>query len=70
MADLHVRVDDALVEAARRRAPLPEDMSRAAVVRFAMAQLAGWPRDRAQQAARGWNRRIGEPAGCSPERTQ
>jgi hypothetical protein len=52
-ADLHVRTDRKLVEAARHRAGLPLWLPLPAVARFALARLAGYDHEEALQLARG-----------------
>jgi hypothetical protein len=42
-----------LAAAAARRSGLPEDTALAALARFALARLAGWPADAALTVARG-----------------
>ena len=51
MDDLHVRVPESLSEAARERAALPPGPGPAALVRYALAKLAGWPEPAARQLA-------------------
>jgi hypothetical protein len=43
MADVHARVDDALLEAARSATGLPGDASGPRIVRASLATAAGWP---------------------------
>ena len=43
MADIHARVDDGLLEAARTATGLPEDASGPRIVRASLATVAEWP---------------------------
>lgn len=63
--DVHIRVDDQLADAARRGAGLPADVGLAAVIRLALAKLAGWPDAAASYAAR-ISREAGQPVGSNP----
>jgi hypothetical protein len=52
MAETHLRVPDALAEAARQKAGLPRWAGTAALARYALARLAGWNREAALSVAR------------------
>jgi hypothetical protein len=47
-----VRYDSALIESARRGAQLPPETGFSALVRYALAKLAGWPEDASRAVAR------------------
>lgn len=52
MAEIHARVADELLEAARSATGLPEDASAARIVRASMATAANWPPEAVALAAR------------------
>jgi len=52
MADVHARVDDSLLEAARSATGLPEDASGPRIVRASLATAAGWPAEAVALVAR------------------
>jgi hypothetical protein len=52
MADIHARIDDALLEAARSATGLPEDASAPRIVRAGLATAAGWPAEAVAMVAR------------------
>lgn len=52
MADVHARVPDELLEAARTAMSLPEDASGPVVLRASLATSAGWPAEAVAVAAR------------------
>ncbi len=52
MIDTHVRLGEELADAARLGAGLPESISLAALVRYCLAKVAGWPEPAAHGAAR------------------
>jgi len=52
MKDVHVAVADGLAAEAMRAAKLPAGTPVQAVIRFALAKLAGWPDAAALHAAR------------------
>ena len=51
MADTHIRVDESLADAAREAVGLPH-ITLPALVRLALAKLAGWPDAAAATIAR------------------
>ena len=48
----NLSVPDALVNAARRQAELPEEAGLAAMARYALARMAGWDQEASVTAAR------------------
>jgi hypothetical protein len=52
MYDVHARVPEPLIEAARSGPDVPAGLGLAALVRLALARLAGWP-DTAVRAVTG-----------------
>lgn len=52
MHDIHVAVPEALADDARRAAQLPARTSVQALIRLALARLAGWPDSAALTVAR------------------
>jgi hypothetical protein len=52
MADIHARVDDALLEAARSATGLPEDATGPRIVRASLATAANWPPEAVALVAR------------------
>lgn len=47
-----VKLDPSLTDAARRAAGLPADTGITALIRYALARLAGWPEDAARAVGR------------------
>jgi hypothetical protein len=52
VADIHARVDDALLEAARSATGLPENATGPRIVRAGLATAAGWPAEAVALVAR------------------
>jgi hypothetical protein len=52
VADIHARVDDALLEAARAGTGLPEDATGPRIVRASLATAANWPPEAVEMVAR------------------
>lgn len=67
MTQVCVRASDVLIEAARKGAGITGSAPVPAVIRYALAKLAGWPDDAARLAAAADLVQVQAPAGGGPE---